>query len=109
MAFVDIAVEPHEALPDGCSMRFKAHGEVRPIRRIRYESEDGVGGTWAVEAIFSDGTRAPARTVPVEDSSAGSSNLIFGADHGLRLTSLDTGAEVAEPFLLLSDASLEVE
>lgn len=106
MPFVDIAVTPHEALPDGCSMRFKAHGDVRPIGLIRYESEDGIGGKWAVEAASSDGARAPARTVPVEDSSAGSSNLVFGADHGLRLTSLDTGAVVAEPFLLLADSAL---
>ena len=90
-------------------MRFKAHGDVRPIRRIRYESEAGIGGIWTVEAISADGTRAPARTAPVEDSSAGSSNLVFGGDHGLRLRSVDTGAEVAEPFLLLSDGSLEVE
>jgi hypothetical protein len=105
--FIDISVEPHDALPDGCSMRFKAHGEVRRIGRIRYESEDGLGGNWTVEAIFSDGKRGPAQTVPVEDSSAGSSNLVFGGDHGLRLRSLETGAEVAEAFLLLSDASLE--
>lgn len=106
MTFVNIAVEPHEALPDGCSMRFKAHGEVRPIGRIRYESEDGVGGIWTVEALSSDGKRSQARTVPVEDSSAGSSNLVFGGDFGLRLTSLETGAEVAEPFLLLADTAL---
>ena len=108
MTFVDIAVEPHDALPDGCSMRFKPIGsmdEVRPIGRIRYESEDGLGGIWTVEAIFSDGNRGPARTVPVEDSSAGSSNLVFGGDFGLRLTSLETGAEVAEPFLLLADSA----
>jgi hypothetical protein len=109
MAFVDIAVEPHDQLPDGCSMRFKAHGQVRPIDRIRYESEDGIGGVWAVEALSAGEKRSPARTVPVEDSSAGSSNLVFGGDLGLRLRSLETGTEVAEPFLLLSDASLEVE
>jgi hypothetical protein len=34
---------------------------------------------------------------------------VFGGDHGIRLTSLETGTEVAEPFLLLSDASLEVD
>ena len=107
MAFVDIAVAPHEALPDGCSMRFKAHGTVRPIGRIRYESEEGIGGIWTVESMGSDGTRGPARTVPVEDSSAGSSNLVWGGDHGLRLTSDETGEIVAEPFLLLSDASLD--
>lgn len=109
MTFVDIAVEPHEALPDGCSMRFKAirsPAEVRPIGRIRYESEDGIGGNWTVEAVSSDGKRSPARTVPVEDSSAGSSNLVFGGDLGLRLTHLETGAEVAEPFLLLADSAL---
>lgn len=88
-------------------MRFKAHGEVRRIGRIRCESEDGIAGIWTVEAVSSDGSRGFARTVAVEDSSAGSSNLVYGAEHGLRLTFVETGAEVAEAFLLLSDASLE--
>lgn len=108
MSFVAITVEPHEALPDGCSMRFKAHGESRPIARLRYESDDGTGGIWTVLAVFSDGREAAAFAVPVEDSSAGSSNLVYGGDYGLRLTSVETGAVVAEPFLLLSDASIDV-
>lgn len=107
-AFIEVQVEPHDELPDGCSMRFKAHGAVRPIDRIRYESEDGLEGIWAIEALFADGTRGPARTAPVEDSSAGSSNLIFGGDYGLRLTFAENGTVVAEPFLLLGDSALDV-
>lgn len=105
-AFIDVSVEPHEELPDGCSMRFKAHGGERPAARVRYESEDGVGGEWLVEAVQADGSRGPARAAPVDDSSAGSSMLVFGGTHGLRLTSVETGAVVAEAYLLLSAGSI---
>ena len=86
-----------------CGSRLTGRSE--PFDRIRYESEDGVGGIWTVEALSSDGKRVPARTVPVEGSSAGSSHLVFREDFGLSLTSLETGAEVAEAFLLLADSA----
>jgi hypothetical protein len=99
MAFIDVYVEPHEALPDGCSMRFKSHGEARTITRVRYESEDGVEGTWTIAA----GGGAPARAMPVEDSSAGSSTLVVGDAQGLRLTHEATGETIAEAYLLVRD------
>jgi hypothetical protein len=101
-SFVDVQVEEHEALPDGCSLRFKAQGAAGPVEHVAWESEDGVGGTWRVEGAASDGSRIVARAFPVDDSSAGTSVLIVGGDHGLRLTSLDTGETVAEAYLLVS-------
>jgi hypothetical protein len=45
-AFVTVLVEEHEALPDGCCMRFKRIGEPQAVRRVMYEPETGdcVGG-----------------------------------------------------------------
>lgn len=106
MTFIDVQVEAHDDLPDGCSMRFKAHGEIREVARLRYESEQGLGGEWCVEAAHADGTRGPAHAAAVEDSSAGSSVLIFGGARGLRLASADGTETVAEPYLLLSDAAV---
>jgi hypothetical protein len=105
--FVDVQVEEHADLPAGCSMRFRASGEAREVRRVKYESEDGVSGTWRVEAAQSDGTRAPATGVPVDDSGEGTATLIHGGDHGLRLVHEGSDATVAEPYLLLrADAVL---
>jgi hypothetical protein len=105
MRFIEVTVEEHEELPDGCCLRFQAQGESRPIARVRYESEDGVAGEWRVAGARSDGSSQPAMGVLVDDSGAGTSMLIVGGDHGLRLT-LDERT-VAEPYLLLSpDAAL---
>ena len=89
-------------------MRFHAIGEPVATHRVRYESEDGRDGTWLVHAENADGTQTSAVAIPVEDSSAGSSTMIYGAAHGLRLTPEDGGDPIAEPYLLLSnDAVLE--
>ncbi|MBX3264091.1 MAG: hypothetical protein KIS78_35805 [Labilithrix sp.] len=104
--FVDVRVEEHDALPDGCSLRFRAQDAGAAVTEIAWESDDGVAGTWRVEAASSDGARGPATAFAVDDSSAGTSMLIVGGDHGLRLTSLATGETVAEPYLLLSRAAL---
>lgn len=99
MPFVAVQVEEHEALPEGCSLRFKAQDAGEPIAEVRWESDDGVAGTWTVEAEAIDGTRSPAMAYRVDDSSAGTSLLIVGGAHGLRLTLGST--HVAEPYLLL--------
>jgi len=71
------------------------------------ESEDGRAGTWRVEAQRSDGSRSGAMAVLVEDSSAGSSTLVYGGEHGLRLTWTEgEGVEVAEPYLLLAPSAV---
>lgn len=99
--FVNVQVEEHDDLPEGCSLRFRAQTEGRPVARITYESESGVGGGWSVEGRAANGQRVPATAFEVDDSSAGTSLLIVGGDHGLRLTSIATGETVAEAYLLL--------
>jgi len=104
--FIHVEVEEHEALPDGCSMRFHGTGPSFAVERVRYESEDGRDGVWIVHAEDADGRRGPATGCTVEDSSAGSSTLIHGGAHGLRLVHEDGGDEVAEPYLLLAPSAV---
>lgn len=99
--FVNVQVEEHDALPEGCCLRFRAQSAGRAVARIAYESEAGVGGGWSVEGRASDGTLVAATAFEVDDSSAGTSLLIVGGDHGLRLTSIATGETIAEAYLLL--------
>ncbi len=106
--FVNVDVEEHEALPDGCCLRFRAHREGRPIERVTYESENGTSGSWSVIGCASDGTAPPATAFEVDDSSAGTSLLVVGGDHGLRLTSVETGETIAEAYLLISLASAQI-
>ena len=103
--FVTVLVEEHEALPDGCVQRFRATGEPRVVRHVAWESEDGVAGTWAVRGAVADGSETPALARPVDDSSAGTSILVVGGDHGLRLRS-EGGDEVAVAYLLLAPAAI---
>jgi hypothetical protein len=103
--FIDIVVEPHAALRDGCSIRFKAQGETRPVHHVRYEPDDGPEGIWQVFACDPDGLQ-PARATVVDDSSAGLSVLIWGGTLGLRLRHEPDGMEVAEPYLLLAQEEL---
>lgn len=104
--FIDVNVEEHEELPDGCSLRFRAQANGHPVERVTWESDDGVTGIWRVGAASSDGTTAAAMAFPVDDSSAGTSILIVGGDRGLRLTSTETGETRAEPYLLVSRTAI---
>ncbi len=104
--FVDVNVEEHDDLPNGCSQRFRALDEGKPVHRVRYESESGVDGTWRVHAERSNGGKTIAMGYPVEDSSAGTSTLIVGGERGLRLASEESGEIVAEPFLLLAPSAV---
>ncbi len=99
--YVEVYVEPHDELPDGASMRFKAETRPEQVYRIRYESDDGEDGVWDISSLDSDGRAHGVYQVIVEDSGAGTSALIFGDEYGLRLVHEDTGNEVAEPYLLL--------
>jgi hypothetical protein len=99
--FVNVQVEEHEALPDGCSMRFRAQRERGPVRLIAYEAESGASGRWRVEGEAADGSPVGATAYEVDDSSAGTSMLIVGGAHGLRLTLDSTGETAAESYLLL--------
>ena len=99
--YIDIYVDPHDAIPDGASLRYKAENEPCTVCRVRYESDDGDDGVWTVVSRSDDGLESAAHWVTVEDSGAGTSALVFGGDHGLRLRREEAGVEVAEAYLLL--------
>ena len=85
--------------------RFRATGEPSVVRHVAWESEDGVAGTWTVRGAGADGSSTAALARPVDDSSAGTSILVVGGDHGLRLTSA-AGEEVAVAYLLLAPSAI---
>ena len=95
-------------------MRFRAQDDGARIERIAWESDDGRAGVWRVVGRRSDGEDVPAIAHAVNDSSAGTSILVAGGDHGLRLTlegqegeeDEEGGPTVAEPYLLVSRAAL---
>jgi GTP cyclohydrolase II len=104
--FVDVAVDPHAALPDGLMLRFKAvpDATATPIARVEYTPEDAeIAGPFRIEGRDAADRPCPARAIAVEDSAAGISVLVFGGDHGLRLyDERDPEAPPrAEPYLLL--------
>lgn len=103
--FVAVQVEEHDALPDGCSMRFRAVEEGKPVLRVRWEPDDGPEAVWEVLAMDADGMTRPALSYLVDDSSAGLSTLVVGGSHGLRLSTSD-GREAAEPYLLLAPSAV---
>jgi hypothetical protein len=107
--FVSVQVDEHEALPDGCSLRFRAQDDGRPIRTVEWESDDGVSGLWSVSGLSADGAVTRAIAYAVDDSSAGTSILVVGGDLGLRLRSHATGETVAAAYLLVSPAAVPRE
>jgi hypothetical protein len=97
--YIDVVVEEQEEIPEGCELRFHAVGEARPVRRVRYEPLSGPEGEFEVLAAGGQ----PAMAAPVDDSSAGTSILIYGDGRGIRLRRLQgDGATLAEPYLLLA-------
>lgn len=104
--FVTVHVEEHAELPDGCSMRFRATGEARPIVSVRYESDSGTSGQWHVVGVDESGAEVQAITMPVDDSGAGTSFLVIGGSWGLRLSFPDTGEESWAPYLLLAPSAV---
>ena len=104
--YIDVVVEEHDALPEGCEMRFHAVGAERPVRRIRYEPLSGPEGEFEV------GTEGGevALAAPVDDSGAGTAILIYGDARGLRLRRVGADGAlddpIAEPYLLLTEDSL---
>lgn len=99
--YVEVYVEPHDELPDGASLRYKAESAPERIYKVRYESDEGEEGVWDVISPDRNGRDVGVYQVLVEDSGAGTSALIFGDEYGLRLRNEDTGEELAEPYLLL--------
>lgn len=107
--FITVIVDEHDDLPEGCCMRFKAVGTPRVVRRVRLDDGEPAGEQardWAVESCGESGEPGPAHGVTVEDSSAGSSVLVYGGPRGLRLRPAGGGSVVAEPYLLLAERAI---
>jgi hypothetical protein len=108
MSSIWIEVDEHEAIPEGCLMRFSGLGPPRPITRIRTTLNDGAEVLCLVEGRNAEDQPVPAWTAPVDDSSAGQAWLVGGGAHGLRLRPEPGGETWAEPYLLLHpDAIVE--
>ncbi len=72
--YIDVVVEEHEALPEGCELRFHAVGASRGVERVLYEPLTGGEAEFTVVAAAADGTESAAQAAPVDDSGAGTSN-----------------------------------
>jgi hypothetical protein len=106
-SFITVLVDEHDEIPEGCCMRFKAVGAPRVVRRVVLDGDEAPSRTeWIVEACSEKGERGPAYGVTVEDSSAGSSTLVYGGARGLRLHAVVGASTVAEPYLLLDERSV---
>ena len=105
---INLFIDPNPNCPEGCSQRFQAIGNPRPVRSILYSPGGGETIECDVEGWSSalGGSACAARAVPVEDSGAGTSTLLYGGDWGVRLVPRDGGAPFGEPYLLLDDAAI---
>ncbi len=104
--YIDVVVEAQPEIPDGCELRFHAVGEPKPVRRIKYEPLIGPEGEVEFEVTAASGE--PALAVPVDDSSAGTSVLVYGDAQGIRLRQSgdEFGPIVVEPYLLLAPEAI---
>ena len=100
MKFIEVLVEDTPACP-GCAMRWKAETAPRMVRSLRYEEVP-----CEVTGMSQEGP-VPAQAVTVEDSGGGTATLVWGGDLGLRLRPVGGGAEIAEPYLLLSPEDVD--
>ena len=97
MHYIDVFVDPNPNTDESCGLRFKAEGEPRPITHLMYDN------VWCAITGWSSnggGSPCPAFAIVVEDSSAGTSLLIYGGDWGLRLVP-PHGKPFGEAYLLL--------
>lgn len=98
--FVDVLVNEHPEIPEGCCQRFQTLEEARPVHHVRYAPGQQDPQVWQVDAPTIDGSTRPAWATAIEDSGAGTALLIYGEELGLRL---HCGSQtLAEPYLLLS-------
>lgn len=106
--FVDVIVEAHPELPDGCAVRFQTLGPARPVAAVRYQPGVGVPGVFEVQGRTSGGAPAPAQATSVHVTGGAPQLLVTGGAWGVRLTRVggDPAAAIAEPYLLLDDADV---
>jgi hypothetical protein len=103
--FIDVYVEMNDEIPYDCTLRFHALEAPREVKRLRYRPDGEAEGVFRVESKGTGGAVKPVFAVLVDDSSAGTSTLIYGAELGLRLRREGAEADaIAEPYLLV-DAS----
>lgn len=100
MRVVEVFVEDNDGCA-GCALRFKAEDEPRPVRVVRWYGDDDRGVVCEVVGWSAEGEVA-AIACTIEDSSAGTAVLVWGGDHGLRLTPRDGGARFGESHLRLA-------
>ena len=55
LKYIDVVVEEHDALPEGCELRFHAVGEAQVVERVLYEPLDGAAGEFSVVAAGANG------------------------------------------------------
>ncbi len=100
--FVDVLVDAHPELPSGLCMRWKAEGPPSPVTVVLFEPDDGPDGQWLVSGCGPEGETV-AQAITVNDSSAGTSTLIWGGSHGLLLRlEADPQVQAREAYLLLA-------
>jgi hypothetical protein len=105
MQTILVEVEEHDALPDGCLMRFSALGPARPVHHVRCDLPDGSNAVCLVEGRDEKDQPVEAWVASVDDSSAGQSWLVGGGLHGVRLSAA-SGETWAEAYLLLDESCL---
>ena len=119
--FVMVNVDEHDAIPEGCCLRFKIASEPRPVRRVLYEPEGASSSVACLIEVPGEGAAGGgghdgsvdahaeiAWAAEVEDSGAGTSTLVYGGSRGLRLRPVGGGPSAAEPYLLIArEAVLE--
>lgn len=100
---VNIFIDPNPNCPEGCGSRFETTGAPRRVTAILYPAAAGESVACDVSGWSSagGGSACAAWAVPVEDSGAGVSTLVYGGDWGLRLTPRDGREAFGQPYLLL--------
>ena len=103
--FIDVFVEPNENAPEGSGLRFRTEeASARPVSRVFWDYRWCKVVGWASAA---GGSPCPAQAIAVEDSSAGTAQLVFGGDWGVRLMPEDGAAPFGEPYLLVEPTAVE--
>ena len=100
---IDIAVEPNDLCPEGCDARFSSSGDELGIHRVRIWRSNTESVICAVTG-WSSGGECPCHAAAIEDSGEGTALLVYGGDHGLRLTPEDGTAAFGEPYLRISES-----
>ncbi len=115
MAQVWIDIEDNDNCGYFPMQTFEVRGQERIASSILLDDVTSVEGR--CEAVgWSEEGRCAVRVVPVGDSGAGESILVYGGNHGIRLRSADSGSdwslesedEFGEPYMLLPTGS-EIE